>query len=442
MLTSPVGDERRVEALAAQDRALLAGLGARVVLGEDRQLVLGENDPPHRTFTTRRLRRPQRLSSHDIGLSLADPHRALPRRLRPHHTLQSVQHQSCLTDHGHKGTVVVRGDQVAQGRSPMTRRNSGHGSHDSGANDFENLMATGPTIGIPLASVTSSQRKVGLAIATPLIHESCRAKHAVSHDRLMQDVSQGGDPECVRLRRRRSGTRSLRTGRGSSGWPVGRQRCVFLGEQSRRASRGRVVRRDDRRCSPLMDTLSTGRGRSMLWSWRAQLHWAVDELQRGDSTVGVRASIALGVSDVLMIWRTFARLIDRRAQAVLAILTVCQASFIFSFLPGRIDHQALYVPVVVWLIVAASRHVLREGTGRVRQGLFVGLIASLSLWVAMETIWRSAQSSSSTDCVGRSTSRPALTTLRPFWPDSSSVHPERSRSKAERPRSALEHSTS
>lgn len=96
--------------------------------------------------------------------------------------------------------------------------------------------------------------------------------------------------------------------------------------------------------------------------------------------------VILGSATVLMIWRTFAPLIDRRAQAVLAILTACQASFIVSFLPGRIDHQALYVPVVVWLIVAASRHVLREGSGSVRQGVFVGLIASLSLWVAMETI--------------------------------------------------------
>jgi hypothetical protein len=96
--------------------------------------------------------------------------------------------------------------------------------------------------------------------------------------------------------------------------------------------------------------------------------------------------VILGSATVLMIWRTFAPLIDRRAQAVLAFLTVCQASFILAFSPGRIDHQALYVPVVVLLIVAASRHVHREGTGLVPQGVLVGLIASLSLWVAMETI--------------------------------------------------------
>ena len=268
----------------------------------------------------------------------------------------------------------------------MTRRNSGHGSHDSGANDFENLMATGPTIGIPLASVTSSQRKVGLAIATPLIHESCRAKHAVSHDRLVQSPHRVTIPSlfvffiAVLI----LGLFGLQ----------GDAREGNLADTDAYSWANRVVElREGGWFDETIDDVSPD-GVTQHWSRPFDVLVLAGAAALAPLTgfaEGIRLwafvlPVILGSATVLMIWRAFAPLIDRRAQAVLAFLTVCQASFIFSFSPGRIDHQALYVPVVVWLIVAASRHVLREGSGRIRQGVFVGLIASLSLWVAMETI--------------------------------------------------------
>jgi hypothetical protein len=48
VLTPPVGEQARVEALTAQERPLLAGLRAAVVLRQDRELVLGTEDAAHR----------------------------------------------------------------------------------------------------------------------------------------------------------------------------------------------------------------------------------------------------------------------------------------------------------------------------------------------------------------------------------------------------------
>ena len=48
VLAAPVGYEAGVQALPAQDGALLALFGTAVVLGQDGELVVGAKDPPDR----------------------------------------------------------------------------------------------------------------------------------------------------------------------------------------------------------------------------------------------------------------------------------------------------------------------------------------------------------------------------------------------------------
>src|SRR5580658_8401402 len=48
MLTTPVGDDARVETLAPQDRPLLTGARAPVVFGQDRELVFRTERSSHR----------------------------------------------------------------------------------------------------------------------------------------------------------------------------------------------------------------------------------------------------------------------------------------------------------------------------------------------------------------------------------------------------------
>src|SRR5438034_754134 len=65
---APVGDDRGVQALAPQQRALLARLGAAVVLGQDRQLVVGPERPPSGVLAPRPLRGPQALAAPAVAI--------------------------------------------------------------------------------------------------------------------------------------------------------------------------------------------------------------------------------------------------------------------------------------------------------------------------------------------------------------------------------------
>ena len=220
VLAAPVGDDRRVQALAAQQRAFLARLAAPVVVGQDGQLVVVAEQAALGPLTARALRGPQRLAAPPSRASLPGPHRAHRRRVQcvhdgdpppPPHSDRGCRR--CLTRCRHGGAPGERPPttSVASGTSDPDRDEPGDGGQPC-----RRPMSPSPTS--PL-----------LLIGRPGLPSSSVRHAAADGQRLGRGRRQ--DPRPSRLRRAGHDKRWLRQLAGPHDGGVTRDEAIALGAE-------------------------------------------------------------------------------------------------------------------------------------------------------------------------------------------------------------------
>ncbi len=95
--------------------------------------------------------------------------------------------------------------------------------------------------------------------------------------------------------------------------------------------------------------------------------------------------VLLGLATVIAMWRWFGGLLSGEGCMALAIMVPLNAAIIGGFQAGRADHQTLIALFAV-VVVGMAATILVPARGFSMNGVAVGLVASLAIWVAMETM--------------------------------------------------------